>query len=386
MRHKTVRNIRSVAATVLVAASAAHLHAQPAQRRGTTLSALVSFAGFYNGQPVVVRGTLATRDQPVLISPTVDRSIPLIFTGPSPIDGPVELRATFWDVGRLQREDPRIASNGLDRLLPGAPEGDWPRPGETLALVVTDAMAVNASEGEPTLRQVALEPSPYVGKRVRLTGQFRGRNLYGDLPQAPGLSQWDFVLRAADSAVWVTGLRPRGRGFNLNPTARVDTGTWLEATGVVREGKGLVWIEAQQLAVTKPDVEIRNAETPPIPQMGPAPEVIFSDPAEEEIDVPLKTAIRLQFSRDMNPESFKGQVRWSFAASEAVNTASSTPREPARTPQFKYDRARRALELRLSVDESAPYRAVTIELLDGIAATDGARLKPFTLTFTYGGE
>ena len=65
---------------------------------------------------------LVTRDQPVLLSPTIDRSIPLIFKGPSPVDGPVELRASFWDVGRLQREDPRIASLGLDRLLPRGPE------------------------------------------------------------------------------------------------------------------------------------------------------------------------------------------------------------------------------------------------------------------------
>ena len=71
-----------------------------------------------------------------------------------------------------------------------------------------------------------------------------------------------------------------GKGFNLDVGARVDTGTWLETTGVVREGKGLVWIEAQQIALTKPTLETRNAEVPPIPQMGPPPEVIFSDPAK----------------------------------------------------------------------------------------------------------
>ena len=63
-----------------------------------------------------------------------------------------------------------------------------------------------------------------------MKGQFRGKNLYGDLPQGPGLSQWDFVLRAADSALWVAGVRPRGKGFNLNPGARVDTGNWLEVS------------------------------------------------------------------------------------------------------------------------------------------------------------
>jgi hypothetical protein len=373
-------------AAVALVVSSATLRAQPAQRRGATLSALVNYAGFYQSQPVVVRGTLATRDQPVLISPTIDRSLPLIFAGPSPIDGPIELRATFWDVGRLLREDPRIMTLGLDRLLPRGMEGDWPRPGEILALVVSDAMSIQPPEGEASLRQIALDPVSHIGKRVKIIGQFRGHNLYGDLPQGPGLSQWDFVLRAADSAVWVTGLRPRGKGFNLNPGARVDTGNWLEATGIVKEGKGVVWIEAQQLALTKPDLEIRNAETPPIPQMGPPPEVIFSDPAEDELDVSLKTSIRLQFSRDMNPDSFKGNLRWSYTAADAVNVGASTPREASRNPQYKYDRARRALEIQLDLDESAPYRDVLVELLEGIAAADGAKLKPFSLTFSFGAQ
>jgi hypothetical protein len=220
---------------------------------------------------------------------------------------------------------------------------------------------------------------------VKLTGQFRGRNLYGDLPQAPGLSQWDFVIRAADAAVWVTGLRPRGRGFNLDIGARVDTGTWLEVSGVVHEGKGLVWIEGQQLAVTKPTIETRNEETPPIPQMGPPPEVIFSDPADGEFDVSLKAPVRLQFSRDMNPDSFKDHVRWKFSSAEPAAGATQ-PADAERPAEFKYDRARRALEVHLATDDSASYRSVVLELLEGIAATDGAALKPWQLTFTYGAQ
>jgi hypothetical protein len=327
-----------------------------------------------------------TRDRPVLISPNVERSIPLIFKGPSPIDGPIEVRASFWDVGRLQREDPRIVSLGLDQLLPGGLEGDWPRPGELVVLTVTDAMAVKPADGTPTLRQIALDPSSYSGQKVKLTGQFRGRNLYGDLAQAPGVSQWDFVIRAADAAIWVTGLRPRGRGFNLDIGARVDTGTWLEISGVVREGKGLAWIEGQQIAITKPTIETRNEETPPIPQMGPPPEVIFTDPAEGEIDVSLKTPIRLQFSRDMNPDSFKGHVQWKFAPIESAPPGVNGTAETERQAEFKYDRAKRALEIRLAPDDSASYRGVVVELIEGIAATDGAALKPWQLSFTFGAQ
>jgi hypothetical protein len=375
-----------VALVALVVSSATASYAQLAPRRAASPATLLAYPGFYQGQLVVVRGNLVSRDRPVLLSPNIERSIPLVFSGPSPVDGPVELRASFWDLGRLQREDPRIVSLGLDRLLPAGVEGEWPRPGEVVALTVTDAMAVKPAEGAVTVRQIALDPSGYIGERVKVTGQFRGRNLYGDVPQGPGLSQWDFVLRAADGAVWVTGLRPRGKGFNLDTGARVDTGTWLEIAGVVREGKGLVWIEGQQVAVTKPTIETRTAEAPPIQQMGPPPEVIFSDPAEGELDVSLKAPIRLQFSRDMNPDTFKGQLRWTYATVEGAAAASNPSREAERHPEFKYDRARRSLEIRLDLDGSASFRHVLLELLDGIAATDGAKLKPWQLTFSFGAQ
>ena len=383
---RLARAIRSVGAIMFAAAAITAGYGQTAQRRAASPASLLAYPGFYQGQPVVVRGTLVTRDQAVLLSPTVERSIPLIFRGPSPIDGPVELRASFWDVGRLPREDPRIATLGIDRLLPKGLEGDWPRPGEVVVLTVTDAMAVKPPEGPPSLRDIALDPTPYVGQRVRVTGQFRGRNLYGDAAQTPSLSQWDFVLRSADASLWITGLRPRGKGFNLDTGARVDTGTWLETTGVVRVGKGLVWIEAQQFALTKPTLETRNAEVPAIPEMGPPPQVIFTDPAEGEIDVALRSPVRLQFSRDMNPETFKGNVQWTFTTVDAVNTGADTPREASRPADFKYDGAKRSLEIRLPPDASASYRNVIVELRDGIAATDGARLKPWQLTFVFGAQ
>ena len=113
-----VRTIRCIAVVLFAASTATVPHAQVAPRRAAAPAALLAYPGFYQGQLVVVRGNLVTRDQPVLLSPTVDREIPLIFSGPSPVDGPVELRASFWDIGRLQREDPRLGSLGLDRLLP----------------------------------------------------------------------------------------------------------------------------------------------------------------------------------------------------------------------------------------------------------------------------
>ena len=356
--------------------------AQSSPRRATTPLALLTYPGFFQGQAVVVRGTLATRDRATLISPSIERAIPLLFTGTSPADGSVELRATFWDVGRLQREDTRLANMGLLQLLPNNGEGpDWPRPGEMVALVVSDAIAVKPDNAAPTVRLVALDPESYVGKRVTLSGQFRGRNLMGDQPQAPNISKWDFVLHNADASVWVTGVRPRGKGFNLDVEARVDTRTWLQVTGVVRATHGLVWLEAApQMTLSKPDTSFL-VETLPPPPMGPSPEVIFSDPVDGDTDVPLKKAVRIQFSRDMNPDSFKENVHWRYAAADSRELL------PQANLSVRYEKSNRSLEVKISAaDEVTRFRNVSVELTDSITATDGAKLKPWTLSFSFAGN
>ena len=356
--------------------------AQSSPRRATTPLALLTYPGFFQGQAVVVRGTLATRDRATLISPSIERAIPLLFTGTSPADGSVELRATFWDVGRLQREDTRLANMGLLQLLPNNGEGpDWPRPGEMVALVVSDAIAVKPDNAAPTVRLVALDPESYVGKRVTLSGQFRGRNLMGDQPQAPNISKWDFVLHNADASVWVTGVRPRGKGFNLDVGARVDTRTWLQVTGVVRATHGLVWLEAApQMTLSKPDTSFLVEALPP-PPMGPSPEVIFSDPVDGDTDVPLKKTVRIQFSRDMNPDSFKENVHWRYAAADSRELL------PPANLSVRYEKSNRSLEVKISAaDEVTRFRNVSVELTDSITATDGAKLKPWTLSFSFAGN
>ena len=133
------------------------------------------------------------------------------------------------------------------------------------------------------------------------------------------------------------GLGLLGAAVLLDVGARVDTGTWLETTGIVREGKGLVWIEGQQIALTKPTLETRNAEVPPIPQMGPPPEVIFTDPAEGEIDVPLKALFEHTGQRPPDPRPLtptKGTVCFLAASASAFARSSATRcrTRPGRSP------------------------------------------------------
>src|SRR6202795_2645706 len=51
-------------------------------------------------------------------------------------------------------------------------------------------------------------------------------------------SRYDFVVRSTDAAIWVSGARPKGKGFDLSVDARIDTGRWLEVTGVLQHGRG----------------------------------------------------------------------------------------------------------------------------------------------------
>jgi len=179
----------------------------------------------------------------------------------------------------------------------------------------------------------------------------------------------------------VTGQRPRGKGFNLDVGARVDTRNWLKVTGTVRTGRGLVWLEdVPQMTLAPPDTSFVVENIPP-PPMGPRPEVIFSDPQDGDTGVPLKNAVRLQFSRDMNPDSFKGNVHWHYAGAAAGEEL------PVTNLAVKYDKANRSLEVKVTAGvDVTRFKNITLQLTDAITATDGAKLTPWELTFSFAGE
>ena len=124
----------------------------------------------------------------------------------------------------MQAEDQRFAGKNLRSLLGVDPSQSWPRPGELVVVNVTSAVAAVPLTA-PSLRNIVLAPDRYVDQRVTVQGQFRGRNLFGDQPQAPpgGDGRKEFVLRSADAALWVTGKVPKGRGFTFDIASRLDT-------------------------------------------------------------------------------------------------------------------------------------------------------------------
>jgi len=237
----------------------------------------------------------------------------------------------------------------------------------------------------PSTRALALDPWRYEGQRVTVRGQFRGRNLYGDVPQAPAAaseSKGEFVLRSADAAIWVLGKRPRGRGFALDPESRIDTKRWLEVSGPVHQARGLVWVAADEITEVAAEKEQVSVEAAPAPTLIP-PEVRFSVPVDGETDVPLSTRVRIQFSRDIDPASFKGHVRISYVGGESVERGE--PQPPAITAEPRYDPGSRVLDIGFTTPLQR-FRTMKVELLEGIVGTDGAPLQPWTLTFSLGGS
>jgi hypothetical protein len=196
------------------------------------------------------------------------------------------------------------------------------------------------------------------------------------LPQAVAKSKWDFVLQSADGAIWVTGLRPKGKDFELDPSARVDTGRWLEVKGTIQRDGTAVWLAGESIRLTTAPAEgpVEVAE-PPLPAE-PPPSVIFSAPLSDDTDFPAGGRIRIQFSRDMNQKSLQGHVRIRYAGT----VPASTP-----PPNFtvSYNDGNRSIEIRFK-EPLAAFQPVLLQLDEGITAIDGQPLKPWTLKFTTG--
>jgi hypothetical protein len=367
-----------VVATVAVMLIVTGVTAQPAARRATNLAALLNYPAFYQMRPIVIVGTLAMRDNGRIQVTDETGTLQVIYKG-TPPDGLAEVRGEFWDVGRMNADDPRLTTMDVRSTFGIDPEAPWPRAGQVLA-VVASAITSITPPGTPSVRTMVLFPTRYREQKVTVVGQFAGRNLLGDLPDAPGRSRYDFVLRSADAAVWVTNLRPRGKDFELALDARIDTGRWLEVTGTLQQGRGLQWLDAEtgSLKLAKAPSEQPEETIVRVPA-APPPEVIFSAPTEGETDVAPGTSIRIQFSRDIRPDTLKGRIKVSYAAGTAEE---GTPITDFTT---EYRGAARVLELKFAKPLEA-FRGVRVSFDEGVLGTDQQPLKTWTLAFEVAGS
>ena len=263
---------------------------------------------------------------------------------PQRTDG--EVRGEFWDLGRLSDGDPRFNAYDFKPLLETVNQGRWPGRdqifvllGATLgeAIYPRHADAARPGPGAEPLRQ----PS------VKVSGRFRGRNLHADLASPiPTPTKYDFILQSVDASIWISGLRPRGRGFELDPSARVDTGRWLQVTGTMRRDGSHTWIEAREIEqTTAPEETPVEVELPPTPKE-PPPAVVFSAPVAADIEVDLRTIVRVQFSRDMDARSFKDRIRITYVPALVDGKPVAPPPPPVWA--FAYNVGNRGIELKFA--------------------------------------
>ena len=159
---------------------------------------------------MLVRGEFATEGTRMFLRADEHEIRVLLDDGVNAPKGVVDARGLFLDVGRLEAGDPRAGS-----FAEGRDADKWPRPGEELILRISATSETQPASGA-SVRSIAIEPWRYDGQTVTVTGNFRGRNLFGDLPGAPGKSKYDFVLRGTEGAALGhrrpaarTGIRPR---------------------------------------------------------------------------------------------------------------------------------------------------------------------------------
>lgn len=346
---------------------------QVAMRRIATVASLHQYPGYYHLQNLLLHGEFVENGTSVVLRGG-ERDVAVLLNDQRTTSGPVEVRGQLLDVGRLESSDPRLSGRAG-----GAERERWPQPGEELLLSVS-AVTPTQLAVSPSVRALALQPWRFDGQKVTVVGQFRGRNLFGDLPSAPGKSRYDFVLRSTDAAVWVTDLRPRGRGFDLSVDARVDTGRWLQVSGAVSFERGLVAIAGATVAVaTAPEATPTAEEETPEPASPPDPgELIFSSPTDGDINVMPAGSVRLQFSRGLLPASIEGQIRVTYVGATGPDAL------PAPRFTHSYDLGTRAIELRFS-EPLERFSTVKVEILDGMKTFDGAGVRTTTLTFSTGG-
>jgi hypothetical protein len=222
-----------------------------------------------------------------------------------------------------------------------------------------------------TLEDLLTKPGKLDGKLVAVRGQFRGQNLFGDLPASSRKRSADWVIKDDVFAAWVTGRKPKGPGWVFDGDMKRDTGKWLEVTGRVSTARGVVTIEATSVVISKPPSATAAAQAPPPPPPPPRakkpPVVVFSLPLDGERDVQPTTVFQVQFSKDLDEASLKDRVVLRYAG-----RAQPGDRE-LDSVKVAYDEGLRTLKIDPG-NLLRPGRIVEVLLLPGILDIDGLAL------------
>ena len=226
---------------------------------------------------------------------------------------------------------------------------------------------------DATLEDLVTKAERYDGKTVNVRGQFRGENLFGDLPSSSRDRSSDWVIKDDVFAVWVTGKKPKGSGWSLDASLKRDTGKWLQIMGRVRVRNRVVTLEAIDVVLSKPPaVSVAAAKAEPTPPPPPRPRrppvVAFSLPIDGERELAPDTVFQIQFTRDMDEASLKDRVLLRYAGRPQPGDNSLD------AVRMTYDGGLRTLRVDPG-DLLRPGRIVELVLLPGIVDIDGVPLE-----------
>jgi Big-like domain-containing protein/PEGA domain-containing protein len=245
---------------------------------------------------------------------------------------------------------------------------------------VRPAFAISATKIEPAeglkykgnARSVTIEElvkSPPRGRElIRVIGKYRGTNSFGDLPIDSRRDGNDWVIKDQGFAVWVTGRPPSGSGFSLDASSQIDReSSWVAVTGTVDERKGFPYVRAEKIELSPPPSESASVTAVRL-QTGARnlrPDVIYTDPVQENEELALDQQLLLQFTKAMDDASFASHVQLRYADGAPA-------RFPYLSVRYYADRNRSVI-----IDPgSALQRGKTLEcvLLPGIKDIDGQPL------------
>src|SRR5690606_34373774 len=79
----------------------------------------------------------------------------------------------------------------------------------------------------------------------------------------------------------------------------------------LQQARGLQWLVAEPNSLKLTQAPRETTTEAAVVQLPPAPppDVLFSAPTADESDVPPGASVRIQFSRDMDPATFRGRVK-----------------------------------------------------------------------------
>lgn len=185
------------------------------------------------------------------------------------------------------------------------------------ALTVSSAepasdLALTGDAVTSTIEAITTTP-PSSRETVRVVGQFRGLNSYGDLPSTDR-RQFSWVIKDGAFAVWVTGRKPEGSGFRLESGNRADMQAWVAVTGSVEEIRGAVYLKADNIELVPAPVAGRVTEVPVGPAASTTPAAIgFVAPVPDIEEATPEQQFVVRFSKPMKEASFEGHVAMRYA-------------------------------------------------------------------------